>query len=192
MTTQPKVSLTYNPVSGEFTIKVTNTTQITYTLEYEWENDEESGTDALTNQLDAESGTTITDTQLAGTESSGDSFVHQVTKGKLALEATGTDEEVLTYQNNFKITEAGTVKIISEETATKSDVLGETIELAPSPQVRAVTAPPTPLPSTTEVATEAPSAQTPSPATIGMIVVGASVILLGLIGGWLMMRRRSK
>jgi len=131
---QPKISISYNPVSGEFTVKVTNTTHVSYTLEYDWENiDDEGqpygGTDALINTSDADSKNIFQDTQLAGTESSGDKFVHQPVKGVVTLSADTPDGKVLSYQAGFKITESGSVKIISEETTSKAksdlSVLGE-------------------------------------------------------------------
>lgn len=203
----PKVSLSYNPVSGEFTLKVTNTTRVSYTLEYDWENTDDAGetyggTEALINTGDANTSNTFQESKLAGTESSGDKFVHQPTKGVLTLSADTADGKVLSYESAFKITESGEVKIISQQTSSKAkdelQVLGES-------SASAVTAEPTVATfsqprvenRTTAVQQEMPN----KAATNGVenlpllpigIGVGIAVIIAGLVGVWWYKKQNAK
>jgi LPXTG-motif cell wall-anchored protein len=143
----PVPRLTYSPVSGEFTVHVTNTKNVSYLLEYDWDKDDLSGSDALTNTQNADDQNVFEDVQLAGTESSGDKFVHQVTNGKLVIAAKTLDDQTYSYQQVFKVTSSGAVKTISEESSIKAEtgVLGENTETAE------ITATPAAKPATTPV-----------------------------------------
>jgi hypothetical protein len=200
-TDQPKISLSYNPVSGEFTIKVTNTTRVSYTLEYDWENlgddgEPNGGTEALINTEDANASNIFQDTKLAGTESSNDKFVHTPKKGIITLSADTLDDKVLSYQSSFKITEAGSIKTITEQTTTKAkselDVLGESSASAeptvatfsqPVLERRTSTAPGT-TQSELEGATDLPLV----PIAIGVAV---ALVIAALIGVWWFKKKNS-
>jgi hypothetical protein len=205
----PKVSLSYNPVSGEFTLKITNTSRVSYTLEYDWENTDDEGnpyggTEAIINTDDANSSLVFQESQLAGTESSGDKFVHQPTKGVLTLSADTPDGKVMSYESAFKITESGEVKIISQKTSSKAKdeltVLGESSASATTtgtaePTVATFSQPKVET-RTTTVPQEIPDKAATSSAELPLlpigIGVGVAVVIAGLIGVWWYKKQNAK
>jgi hypothetical protein len=199
---QPKITLTYSPDKGEFTVSVTETKNVSYTIEYDWHSVDATGaatinTDALTNTKAADAKNKVSDTQVAGTVSSGDTYIHQVLKGILTVSADTLDGKVLNYQQVFKVTDDKKLKIISEQSGTKaatdSAVLGvtttasesgtmETVQPAATVQPRAVT-------QQTATTPEPTAASMPMlPIAIGGITLGVGIIL-GAI--WYHQRKKS-
>lgn len=204
-TDTPKISFEYTVETGSFKIEVTNTTNISYTLEYDWQNVDENGdpitsTDALINSLKADEANIATDEPIAGTESSDDIYIHEVKKGVLDLKAKKLDGTVLNYKASFKITDAGTLKVISEQTTTKADpsVLGESTASAELKTTQMDVIESTPLPTTQRVAQEpsmvlpAEAAQqtTMTPVIIGSVFVGVAVTLAA-ISGYVVYKKRA-
>lgn len=201
----PKVTLTYNKPTSEFTIKVTEIKSATYTLEYNWHSLDSEGkattnTDALTNTQTASSSSSITDTQIAGTKSSDDLFLHDVQGGTLIVTAETTDGKTFTYQNTFKITETGTVKNISEQSSSKNAtagaVLGTSDEASASATNQAL---PTARPRSTQTTESTGTNQTTDQPTNNlplaplMIGVAVGVALLGIFGfRWYQRRQKAQ
>jgi hypothetical protein len=187
---QPKITLTYTAETGEFTVKVTETNYVSYTLEYDWESVDSSGvkssnTDALTNTKDSDDKNVVSDTQIAGTESSGDMYLHPVSRGVLTLSATTLDGKIVTYQNNFKITEDKKLKIISEQSSTKvasdSAVLGiTTTETEAIPAKQSLAQARTTTTTTSQPTTPEPSSAGTLP-VVPLIISGLGIVIIGSV-----------
>lgn len=197
---QPKITLTYTPDKGEFTLAVTETKKVSYTIEYDWQSADATGaafvsTDALTNTKTADAKNKVSDTQVAGTVSNNDTYIHQVLKGVLTVSADTLDDKVVSYQQVFKVTNDKKLKTISEQSNTKagteSAVLGVTTTASDAAEVQVAPATTTVQPRTNSIVESSTPAAAPSVPLLPLAIGGVS-IGLAIIGGALWYRQTKR
>lgn len=203
--------LDFNPESNEFTIIIQEVTEVSYLLQYELETEDSQPTEELestpseTEQRDqletpvshafvdavaADETNQVTITQLAGSESSGNQYLHAVQAGSLEFEAKTPANQVVEVTQLFEITDGELVLAeFTQQVASASAVLGEAtdpeLDLT---QVSQTTQAPPPL---------QPVSVTPAAADSSAVgVIAASVMVTSLVvaavaaGSWWWFNKR--
>lgn len=208
------IVLDYEAETHEFEITVKEVTEISYILEYAVNTPEKNEDDqlqapvlqAFTDVVQANEADTVQITQLAGSESSGSQYLHDVTDGSLSLTAVTTDQTTLRIEQLFSI-EDGELQLaeFSQEIATDSAVLGNATDSAKVLEASTSTlaAVPSPVLAAAETAPGIPEpiSVTPSADSSGgsawAIGLGISIAFVvasaaGTAGWWWYHRRQAK
>jgi len=131
------IELTFLPEDHLFELRVKNATYVSYLLEYTSLNEDgKKIRHAINKSGKTNSLNRYKEALLAGTESNGQQFLHDVTGGSLKLITTNLDDSKTEYMLAFEVNEEGELKVTSTNSK-ETQVANVVVEKPPGPEVKA-------------------------------------------------------